>query len=110
VDGSGSLALAGEGSLDFQGVAKVAASQNALTSIVGSMSGATIVGGKMAFPFNLAGTLKNPKFTLKSSGASSRVGAITGAPLVGKKGATGQQQQPANAVQSVTGLLKKKNP
>ena len=107
VDGSGSLALAGEGSLDYQGVAKVAASQNALTSIVGGISGATVAGGKMAFPFNLAGTLQNPKFTLKSGGAGSRLGAVTGA-VAGQKGATGQQQQPANAVQGITGLLKKK--
>jgi uncharacterized protein involved in outer membrane biogenesis len=107
VDGSGSLALAGEGSLDYQGVAKVAASQNALTSIVGSISGATVANGKMAFPFNLVGTLRNPKFTLKSGGAGSRLGATTGA-LAGQKGATGQQQQPANAVQGISGLFKKK--
>jgi uncharacterized protein involved in outer membrane biogenesis len=110
VDGSGSLALAGEGSLHYQGVAKVAASQNALTSILGGISGATVAGGKMAFPFNLAGTLQNPKFTLKSGGAASRLGRTTGAPA-GQKGATGQQQQPANAVQGVTGpFKKKKNP
>jgi uncharacterized protein involved in outer membrane biogenesis len=109
VEGSGSLALAGEGSLDYQGVARVAASQNALTSIVGSISGATVAGGKMAFPFSLAGTLQNPKFTLKSGGAGSQLGAITGA-LGGQKGATGQQQQPANAVQGIAGLLKKKKP
>jgi uncharacterized protein involved in outer membrane biogenesis len=107
VDGSGSLALAGEGSLDYQGVAKVAASQNALTSILGSISGATVANGKMTFPFNLAGTLQHPKFTLKSGGASSGLGAITGA-QVGGKGATGQQQQPANSVQGITRLLKKK--
>jgi uncharacterized protein involved in outer membrane biogenesis len=109
VDGSGSLALAGDGSLDYQGVAKVVASQNALTSIVGSISGATVAGGKMAFPFSLAGTLQNPKFTLKSGGGGSQLGAITGA-LGGQKGAAGQQQQPANAVQGTTGLLKKKKP
>jgi len=74
---------------------------------VGSMSGATVADGKMAFPFNLAGTLQNPKFTLKSGGAGSRLGAITGAPG-GQKGATGQQPQPANVAQGITGLLKKK--
>lgn len=107
IDGSGSLGLAGEGSLDYQGVAKVAAAQNALTNILGSISGATLTNGKMAFPFNLAGTLQNPKFTLKSGGAGSQLGAITGA-LAGQKGATGQQQQPADAVQGIAGLLKKK--
>ena len=104
VDASGSLALAGEGSLDYQGVAKVAASQNALTSIVGGLAGATVANGKMAFPFNLAGTLTNPKFTLKSGGAGSRLGAVTGA-LGGQKGAAGQ---PANAAKGITGLFKKK--
>jgi hypothetical protein len=63
----------------------------------------------MAFPFNLAGTLQNPKFTLKSGGAGSRLGTITGA-LAGGKGAAGQQQQPANVLQGITGLFKKKNP
>jgi uncharacterized protein involved in outer membrane biogenesis len=64
VDGSGRLALAGEGRLDYQGVVKVAASQNALTTILGGLSGATVANGKMAFPFNLTGTLQNPKFKL----------------------------------------------
>jgi uncharacterized protein involved in outer membrane biogenesis len=109
VDGSGSLGLAGEGSLDYQGVAKIAAAQNALTNLLGSISGATFADGKMAFPFNLAGTLQNPKFTLKSGGAASPLGTITGA-LAGGKGATGQQQQPANLVQGIAGLLKKKKP
>jgi hypothetical protein len=61
----------------------------------------------MGFPFNLAGTLQNPKFTLKSGGAGSQLGAVTGA-LGAQKGATGQQQQLGNAVQGITGLLKKK--
>jgi uncharacterized protein involved in outer membrane biogenesis len=108
VDASGSLGLAGEGSLDYQGVAKVVASQNALTSILEGIAGATFADGKMAFPFNLAGTLQNPKFALKSGGASSPLGVITGA-LAGGKGATGQQQ-PANVVQGISGLFKKKKP
>jgi hypothetical protein len=106
VNASGSLGLAGEGSLDYQGVAKVAASQNALTSVLAGMSGATVANGKMAFPFKLAGTLQNPKFTLKSGGAGSGLGAITGTPA-GQQGAAGQP--PANAVQGITGLVKKKN-
>jgi uncharacterized protein involved in outer membrane biogenesis len=107
VDGSGSIGLAGEGSLDYQGVAKVAAStKNPLTSIVGSIAGATVADGKMAFPFNLAGTLANPKFTLTSGGVGSRMGAIQGA-LPGQKGATGQQ--PSKVVQGISGLFKKKN-
>jgi uncharacterized protein involved in outer membrane biogenesis len=108
VNASGSLSLAGGGSLDYQGVAQVAATQNALTSLVGSMAGATIANGKMAFPFNLAGTLQNPKFTLKSGGAGSQLGGVTGALAGGKAAAA--QQQPAKAAQGLSGLLKKKNP
>jgi AsmA protein len=104
VDGSGTLALAGEGSLDFQGVAKVAASQNALTSIVGSIAGATQENGKLAFPFTLAGTLQNPKFSLKSGSAASRLGGATAA------GGKAAAQQPAKAVKGISGLFKKKNP
>ena len=105
VDATGSLGLAGEGSLDYQGVAKLAASQNALTSILGGIAGATIADGKMAFPFKLTGTLQNPKFALKSGGAASRLGTVAGA---SKKGAAGLLQQPGNPAQSVTGLFKKK--
>jgi AsmA protein len=108
VDASGNLALAGEGSLDYEGVAKVAASQNALTSIVGGIVGATVANGKMAFPFNLAGTLQNPKFSLKSGGPGSRLGAITGALTGGKAAAA--QQRPANILQGIAGLFKKKKP
>jgi len=77
VDASGSLALAGPGSLDYQGVVRVAARQNTLTDILGGLAGATLADGKMAFHFNLAGTLQNPIFTLKRGGAGSPLGPIT---------------------------------
>jgi uncharacterized protein involved in outer membrane biogenesis len=95
VDGSGSLALAGQGSLDYQGVVKVAASQNALTSLLGGITGATLADGKMAFHFTLDGTLQNARFTLKSGDAGSPLDAITGA-LTGRKAAKGQPQQRRN--------------
>jgi hypothetical protein len=60
----------------------------------------------MAFPFNLGGTLQNPKFTLKPGGAGGPLGAITGA-LGGRKATA---QQPAKAVKGISGLSKKKNP
>jgi len=109
IDGSGSLALAGQGSLDYQGVVKVAASQNSLTNILSGLAGATLADGKMAFHFALTGTLQNPKFTLKSGRAGSPLGAITGA-LAGQMGAASQQQRPANPGQGVTAVPKKKNP
>jgi uncharacterized protein involved in outer membrane biogenesis len=67
IDAAGSLGLAGDGSLDYQGVARLAASDNALTSVLGGLTGATLKGGKMLLPFSLSGTLKNPQFTLKPS-------------------------------------------
>ena len=71
IDATGSLGLAGNGSLDYQGVARLATSDNALTSILGGLTGATLKGGKMTFPFSLKGTLKNPQFTLKPSGSQN---------------------------------------
>jgi uncharacterized protein involved in outer membrane biogenesis len=67
IDASGSLSLAGEGSLDYLGVARVATSKNALTSILGGLTGTTLKGGKMDFPFHLTGTLKKPTVTLNPS-------------------------------------------
>ena len=72
LDGSGSLALAGKGSLDYQGVAKVVTSRNALTDILKGISGATLVNGKMAFHFKVTGTFESPQFTLMPSAADSQ--------------------------------------
>jgi hypothetical protein len=65
IDATGSLGLAGNGSLDYQGVARLATSDNALTSVLGGLTGATLKAGKMILPFDLKGTLKSPQFTLK---------------------------------------------
>jgi hypothetical protein len=69
------------------------------------LSGAAVANGKMAFPFTVTGTLQNPKFTLKSAGADGQSGAINGA-LKGQKG--NSSQQPANPLQGLGGLIKKK--
>jgi hypothetical protein len=65
INATGSIGFAGNGSLDYQGVARLAASDNSLTSILGGLTGATLKGGKMILPFTVTGTLKNPQFTLK---------------------------------------------
>lgn len=113
VDGSGSLGLAGEGSLDYQGVAKIVAGQSALTNLLEGLTGATAEGGKLSLPFTIAGTLGNPKFLLKSLGRQGRLGALEN--LAGGKtgqGAAAQPgpapPQPADLVQGIAGLLKKK--
>ncbi len=97
VDGSGSMTMAGEGSLDYQGVAGIAASgSNPLTSVLAGYSGATMSGGKLTFPFTVGGTIANPKFSLKG-GAATPGGA-----------AAATVAQPVNAVRGIAGLFKKK--
>jgi len=110
VDGAGTMGVVGAGSLDYQGVASLAAGENALTGLLVGLSGAKLEGGKLTFPFALAGTLENPKFTLKSAGGAGGLGALPGALVGGQAQGTqaGQPQQPADLVQGITGLFKKK--
>jgi len=113
VDGAGSMSLAGEGGLDYTGVAKLVAAQNPLTNILTSYAGATYADGKLTFPFDLAGTLQNPKFLLKTAGGAGKLGIAQGL-LSGAKGQQtttgqpGQPQPPADLVQGISGLFKKK--
>jgi uncharacterized protein involved in outer membrane biogenesis len=114
VDGSGALSLAGAGSLDYQGIASINATQNPLTGIMASLSGAKYENGKLTFPFAVGGTLDNPKFTLKSLGSQNQIEAVAG--MLGQKGSQGttaqpsqtQPQTPADLVQGIAGLFKKK--
>jgi uncharacterized protein involved in outer membrane biogenesis len=114
VDGSGSMTLAGAGSLDYQGISKVASGQNPVTGILASFSGATFADGKLSLPFTLGGTLQHPKFSLKSAGGAGAVGGLQS--ILGGKGQQtaaqpGQTQQPSeDLVKGISGLFKKKQP
>ena len=111
VDGWGSMALAGAGSLEYEGLAKIVAGQNPVTGLLAGLSGATFADGKLTFPFGIDGTLQRPQFKLKSAGKGELQG-LQG--LLGPKGqqptgAQGQQQQtPADLVQGIAGMFKKK--
>lgn len=97
VDGSGSMTMAGDGSLDYQGVAGIATSgNNPLANVVAGLSGATVSGGKLNFPFTVGGTFASPKFSLK--GGATGVGAVSQAVAA----------QPVNTVLGIAGMLKKK--
>jgi uncharacterized protein involved in outer membrane biogenesis len=96
VEGSGTMTMAGEGSLDYQGVAKVAASSNPLTNALVGLSGAKLAEGKLTFPFTLGGTLANPKFSLKGGGASGLPGT-----------AQGIQPQTLDLARGLAGMLRK---
>jgi len=113
-DGSGSLTLAGAGSLNYEGTARLAAKKNPLSEVLANISGATFADGKLSFPFTIGGTLRNPQFKLKTlSGPGGKLGTaqrIAGAAGVQVPGAgqTGQPQQPADLVQGIAGMFKKK--
>jgi len=99
VDGSGSMTMAGDGTLDYQGDAGLAASgSNPLGAVLGGLAGAKFANGKMTFPFTVGGTFAKPKFSLKG-GAAGQSGAVPAA-----------AQEPVNAVRGLSGLFKKKQP
>jgi uncharacterized protein involved in outer membrane biogenesis len=97
VDGSGSLTMAGEGTLDYQGEASLAASDsNPLTAILGGLAGAKFADGKMKISFSVGGTFAHPKFGLNGGGGGD-AGAVPAA-----------ARQPANLARGLSGFLKKK--
>ncbi len=109
IDGRGILSLAGEGNLNYEGLAKIAAGKNPLTDILASLSGATYADGKLTLPFNIGGTLSAPRFMLKSAaGRGGLHNVLAGGP--GAKEPGQAQQQPADLVQGITDLFKKKEP
>ncbi|PYV13952.1 MAG: hypothetical protein DMG21_19700 [Acidobacteria bacterium] len=108
-DGAGSMALAGEGRLDYQGVAKLSSPRQAdVSNLLSALSGAEQSNGQLSFPFTLAGTLDHPVFALKSGGAATRLGGIENL-VNGQTGAEGSTSgQTANPLGSLAGLFKKK--
>ena len=111
IDGAGSLSLAGDSSLDFVGVAKLAAAQNEVANVLMGLTGATFSEGKLRFPFRLGGTLDNPRFELTSVGSRNQLqaiqGVLSGGQAQGKQ--AGQTQEPGGGVESLMDLFKKKH-
>ncbi|MBZ5513771.1 MAG: AsmA family protein [Acidobacteriia bacterium] len=112
VDGAGTMAMAGAGSLDYEGTGKILAGQNPVTGLLAGLSGATFADGKLTLPFSIGGTLEKPQFKLTNA-RQGQMGALQG--LLGAKGqqqagAQGQPQQqtPADLVQGLAGMFKKK--
>jgi len=105
--GSGSMTMVGPGSLDYDGVANLAAGTNQLSSLLAGLSGATFANGKMSFPFGIGGSLSVPKFMLKSLGKGQANGLQN--LIGGQQGTTtNQQQNPASLIQGLAGAFKKK--
>jgi len=110
---TGSLTLAGQGTLDYQGVAKLSAGKNAMTNLMVNIAGSTFADGKLSVPFTLTGTMENPKFAMKPAG--SRLSGLPGIPGFTpgqQRGIQGQQtlpQTPEDALKGIMGLFKKKS-
>jgi uncharacterized protein involved in outer membrane biogenesis len=65
LDASGTIALAGAGQLNYQGVARLNATAGGVSDLLAGLLGSKIQGGKLNFPFTLTGTLDAPRFGLK---------------------------------------------
>ena len=63
VDGSGSVSLTGSDELDYRGLAEITTKEGFFTNTVARMSGASLVDGKLQFPFRIGGTINNPIFS-----------------------------------------------
>jgi uncharacterized protein involved in outer membrane biogenesis len=63
VDGSGSVSVSGSDDLDYQGVATITTKQGFWTNTFARFAGAKLIDGKLTFPFHIAGTVENPKFS-----------------------------------------------
>ena len=63
IDGSGSVSISGSDELDYSGVAQITTKQGFFTNTFARLSGATLVDGKLQFPFRIGGTIDNPVFS-----------------------------------------------
>ena len=63
VDGAGSVSVSGSDDLNYQGVAAITTKQGFLTNTFARFEGAKLKDGKLSFPFQIDGTIQNPKFS-----------------------------------------------
>jgi uncharacterized protein involved in outer membrane biogenesis len=63
VDGSGSVSVSGSDELDYRGLAEITTKESFFTNTVARLSGASLVKGKLQFPFRIGGTIDNPVFS-----------------------------------------------
>jgi uncharacterized protein involved in outer membrane biogenesis len=107
VDGSGVVSLAGEGNLNYSGTASLQAGQNGVTNLLAGLSGAKYENGKLVFPFTVSGPLANPHFSLIN--AKGILQGLLAGQQQGTNAQSGQPaQSPANLVQGLGNLFKKK--
>ncbi len=102
VDATGVVGVAAPNQMNYSGTAVVPARQGGLTNLVAGISGATFADGKLSFPFDLQGTLDNPKFSLKTG--KGILGGLSASPSSGGN----QGVQPGNTIQNLLNMFQKK--
>lgn len=68
VDGSGTVSVSGTDDLDYRGIAQITTRQGFFTNTFARLAGASLVDGKLTFPFHIGGTIENPAFSKEQSG------------------------------------------
>jgi uncharacterized protein involved in outer membrane biogenesis len=63
VDGSGSVSVSGSDELNYHGLAEITTKESFFTNTMARLSGASLVNGKLQFPFRIGGTIDNPVFS-----------------------------------------------
>jgi uncharacterized protein involved in outer membrane biogenesis len=63
VDGSGRVSVSGSDALNYRGHATITTTQGFWTNLFARLGGATLKAGRLTFPFQIEGTLENPKFS-----------------------------------------------
>jgi hypothetical protein len=55
--------VSGSNELNYRGLAEITTKEGFLTNTVARFSGASLVDGKLQFPFRIGGTIDNPIFS-----------------------------------------------
>jgi hypothetical protein len=63
MDGSGSVSVSGSDELDYRGLAEITTKEGFFTNTIARLSGASLVDGKLQFPFRISGTIGSPVFS-----------------------------------------------
>ena len=63
VDGSGTVSVSGSDQLNYRGLAEITTKESFFTNTIARLSGATLVEGKLQFPFRIGGTIDSPVFS-----------------------------------------------
>ena len=118
IEGQGSFSTAGKGSLDYEGVARLAVSQQNFGSLMASITGASFADGQLRFSFTITGPFEQPRFRQKRTAPAGGTTQKAGQDASGLVPADTQSQQSTQAaptqpttedlVRGLTGLFRKK--